>query len=343
MAFPDKNLICAFFVLCLASGCSATGTNADAGLDGQDDANDEKDGGDVLPADIDLGDDFGLWIPADSQACPLGHGRVLEDQLKQKLRIRFKPGFILLSNQQDTFEADLIDTIELNPDSPVAVPTSAGEFNRSTTGSPQDGTVVFSYEQTFDIDQREFLLSARFVFEIVSGQTVQPLLVLDSPGMLAMLSTDPDWLKTGYTDDTPSGYYCSCDFSSFRINEYEFTFSDGAGLLLEEWMVEVPGWMMFCAAGLARATYTRDSSSHVADDFWQLAYVPGNHNIIEFFAFRLDPPQGDIHALRINTQSLGMPLAQLSSIFTLDANLETMGELDISEAVYRGVPCFMTD
>jgi hypothetical protein len=318
----------------LAAACSGQSQDPDASVG-------DADGGNSRPVDADLGEDFGLLVPDNTTACPLGMGQELEDQLREKLRISFKPGLLVLPGDADTFEADLIQQIELTPGLGTPVPQGNGEFTRTVTGSLQDGTVEYSYAQDFRVGARLFAVAAVFRFEVAGGAAVAPLTTLDPRGMLTLLSLDHGWLTAGFSDGDPASMFLSCHTDPWRQNRYDFTLSNGDSLVLEEWMVEVPGWMMMCAAGLTRATWVRGADTRVVDDYWHRAYVPGNHNIIEFFAFRLDPPAGDVHGLKIYTQSLGMPLDELSSIFTLDADLAESGELDITGAAFQGVPCFM--
>jgi hypothetical protein len=288
-----------------------------------------------------LGEDFGLWVPDNSSACPLGMGHGLEDQLREKMRISFEPGLLILPRDVETFEADLIRQVELTPGTGTPVPAGTGEFTRTVTGSLQDGTVEYLYTQDFRVDARLFTVAAAFRFEVAGGAAVEPLTVLDPQGMLTLLSLDQGWLTAGFVDGETTVRFLSCDTRPWRQNRYDFTLSNGDSLVLEEWMVEVPGWMLMCAAGLTRAIWVRGADTRVVDDYWHQAYVPGNHNIIEFFAFRLDPPAGDVHGIKIYTQSLGIPLDELSSIYTLDADLAESGELGIADATYQGVQCFM--
>ncbi len=327
-------------VVGMVTACSGQSGGSDASVDDAADGA-GADEGDSPQIDTDLGEDFGLWVPDNTTVCPLGMGSGLEDQLREKMRISFVPGLLTFPRDAETFEADLIQQIELTPGTGTPVPEGAGEFTRAVTGSLQDGTVEYSYAQVFRVDARQFLVAAVFRFEVAGGMAVEPLTMLDPQGMLTRLSLDPGWLTAGFADGDATASFLSCDTHHWRRNQYEFTLSNGDSLVLEEWMVEVPGWMLMCAAGLTRATWVRGVDARVVDDYWNLAYVPGNHNIIEFFAFRLDPPEGDVHGLKICTQSLGMPLEDLSSIYTLDADLAESGELDIADAIYQGVQCFM--
>lgn len=342
--FRKKLAFTAWLILAaavMAAGCSGQGGGSDAAVDAADGARD--DGGDFRPVDVDLGEDFGVWVPDGAAACPLGMGRSLEDMLREKVRIYFTPGLLVLPRDSDSFEADLVRRVELTPGAGTPVAQGSGRFTRTVTGSLQDGTVEYLFTQDFSVDARVLQVAVTFRFEVAGGVAVEPLVVLDPEGMLGLLSADQGWMAAGFIGGEAASLFLSCDTGPWRRNRYDFDLSNGDSLVLEEWMVEVPGWMLMCAAGLERATWTRGGNTRVVDGYWDMAYLPGNHNILEYFAFRVEPPEGEVYGIKVNTQSLGMPLSDLSSIYTLDAGLAQSGQLDIADAVYQGVQCFMGD
>ncbi len=172
----------------LAAACSGQGEGSDASVD---DADAGPDGGDSRPVDIDLGEDFGLWVPDNTAVCPLCLGRGLEDQLREKMRISFRAGLLTFPRDVETFEGDLILKIELTPGLGTPVSEGAGEFIRTVTGSLQDGAVEYRYTQSYRVDARLFLVNAEFRFEVADGVAVEPITMLDPQGILTLLSPEP--------------------------------------------------------------------------------------------------------------------------------------------------------
>jgi len=304
------------------AGCSSAGQEPDSGvadaLDGDGDA--RPDSG---SADIDLDGNFGVSVPGQAQACSLGLGRNLTDQLHLKARIHFRPGLILLPREADDFEADLIEQVELTPGQGNPVADGPGRFTREG--------VIYSFSQALRAGDRRLSVILRLPFE------VEPLRVLDSGGMLMLLGGEEGWLRLVFDDGQELNIFHACAPGAARSNQYQIGFADGSSLRLSEWMIEVPGWFMFCAAGMTSVSW----NERVVDDFFQLAYQPGNHNILENFAVRFDPPAGDLHGLVVYTQSLGVPLNELTQVFELNQDLTVGEEMPPSSVTYLGTACNM--
>jgi hypothetical protein len=320
-------------LLLLAAGCQGYGDGSDAALDGEEPAED----GDAQTLDLDLGQDLGLLVPADTRLCVLGAGRALVDQLRLKVRVTLRPGLIRLDPGQASVEAELIEALELTPGSGTPTPAGPGTFSLQATGDLLEAR----FEQAFQVGAQGFFVTARFAYPLEGGVALAPLLTLDEGWLRARLADDPGWMKAGFAGGEELAHFYACEPAGQRTNVYAFGLTDGASLRLEEWMFENDAGLGACTAGLTRATFRRGEATQAVDDYWRTAYQPGNHNIIERFAVRFDPPLGDTHGLQVYTRSLGEPLVELATINTLDASLVPGASLPLESASYQGTACSM--
>ena len=330
-------------ILALAAwGCSGSqgDADADAGCDAGLDV-DGHAGWDLPPADYGLDGGFGVQVPMQTSACSIGLGRALDEQLLCKARVALRSGLIRLPRDADFIEAELIERLELGPGYDDPAPDGPGGFSRSVVGTPDDGVTVFVFEQAYRSGDRELAVSMRLPFEVHGGVAEQPLRTLDEQGMLALLAGVDGWLQVSFTSGEELHTFCACAPRSARTNSYRIGLEDGSVLQLDEWMTELPGWFMFCPTDLVAATWEQGTTSRTVDDFWLLSYMPGNHNILESFAVRFDPPVGELHGLIVHTQCLGMPLEDLTLVYELEADLTTGAELPVASVTYTGTPCNM--
>ncbi len=314
----------------LAAGCQGVESHPDAAPDAEGD-------GDAPAGDLDPGTDLGLLVPQGTHLCVLGAGRAPVDQLRLKARLTLRPGFVRLPREGDTFEAELLEALELTPGLGVPEPAGPGTFTRQASA----GLLVYRFEQAFLAGGQPFQVTARFTFEVVGGAVLVPLQTLDERWLRTRLVEDPSWLTAGFAGGEELWRFYACAPEGRRTNVYTFGMVDGATLTLEEWMIELSGGLGDCAAGLARATFTRGAETRVIEDDWRTALQPGNHGIVEWFAVRLEPALGNAHGLLVVTQSLGGPLVELASVTTLDAALEPGERLPLASASYQGTACSM--
>jgi hypothetical protein len=323
----------AMALLLLAAGCPGTGGSSDAALDGEEPAEDAgPTDGDAPTLDLDLGQDLGLLVPPGTRLCVLGAGRDLAAQLRLKVRVALQPGLVRLDPRQASAEVELVEALELTPGLGTPTPAGPGTFTLQETGTLLEAR----FEQGFLVGARSFFVAARFAYPLEGG-----LQTLDQTWLKARLADDPGWLRAGFVGEEELGRFYACEPERQRTNVYTFGMTDGSSLRLEEWMFEHGVELGACTADLTRATFHRGAAVQEVDDYWRTAYQPGNHNIIERFAVRFEPPLGDTHGLLVYTQSLGEPLVELATITTMDASLAPGDSLPLESASYQGTACSM--
>jgi hypothetical protein len=98
-------------ILSIFPGCSRGSSSPDGGADA--DGISQEDGGDAGGfADLDLGEGFGILVPAGTQVCNMSGYADEVQEYRHKGRIALRPGLIRLPRDQKEVEADWIEEIE---------------------------------------------------------------------------------------------------------------------------------------------------------------------------------------------------------------------------------------
>ena len=183
--------------------CSSSDEPSDAGTADAADAADAWDAGSLDAGDDggqitdqDMGDGFALVIPPDTSTCAMyfSHDVFLEYSLLG--RVQLKEGMVLLPRDQEQFERDWIELVELGPERTQPVPAGPGLFTREIQGDEQNGAYQFTYNRVYQYSNEPFTIEATSTFQVVDGLPVEPRLTLTQE-ILSPDGWDPRFWMTG--------------------------------------------------------------------------------------------------------------------------------------------------
>jgi hypothetical protein len=284
------------------AACSSLDHKRDAGgddgVDGTGDAQEDA-------ADTDTDEDFGLLIPAGTRMCTMfGTTDMLEEHLR-KGRLTPRPGLIRLFREQDEFEDDWIDRLELAPDGAEATPVSAGTFQREIVGTELDGTYRYDFHQAFELDGRTYQVTLMAAVEVEAGTARNPLITLDEYALSnGDGSFDTFRVQGAFGEDSWPRTYFTCRFELFQRGIMDLTVDNGDRVILDLRIMDCPP-DMFCAGGTAKgatvmASFTRNAENREVDDFFRLAFSHKHHGIFDYSYFVwFDEPIDLVHGLWI--------------------------------------------
>jgi hypothetical protein len=309
-------------LMMVAVGCSSGGAN-DAGI-GDGDGNGNGDDGSGGP-DLDLGDDFGLLIPAETQACSQavisGNTWDIFGEYRTKGRVTFAAGLWRLPRDGDSLEVDWIEKVELGPERDEPTPQGIGTFSRTITGTPDDGIYRYEYVQAFDLNGESYTLTFKTAFVVSGGVAEKPLKTIDH----AFISTADDYAGMDFmlTGEYGSGRvhsFTTCRHELYRDVPYDVAVENGDQLHIDQ-KFRPGGMYKICPAELKRAVFVRGQEQREVDNFFRLAYTAGQHNWFQKFLIVFDQPVGSVHALLVDEDNMTSGASQMQY---LDADLDVI-------------------
>ena len=327
-------LVLATIFLAGAGACSGTGGTADGSVDGSRDgsvdgsrdASDggEQDGADQSGGDYNLEDDCGINVVAGLCACSMNGVRVddLGETLRQKARITFRPGLVRLMLNEERFEVDWIEKLEVGADGKLATPSGAGWFERSIIqGTVDEGQVQFEFRQVFLAEGKTFELEFSSYFEIEGGQPIHPVLLLNQT---LLDNRDSSWSLALHCDDgSEKREFSSCGLASGSCEIFELGIEGGDSLKFESCRHCPDQWM--CKADPAvirRALFTGTGGQAEVDDPFRLCQNMLHHNWGTIILIAFDAPLGQTHGLFIQAMDEFYPGPNsFGEVHYLDANL----------------------
>jgi len=315
-------------------GCSSGGGNhdagtdagTDAGMDGGDDAGTDAgpDGGDAA-ADIDLVDDFGLWVPPGQQACSLTwiHFLEMEATFDLACRVTPQPGMVRLPRDGADLEIEWIEKLEIGPAALDATPTSAGAFTHSLQGDENNGTHSYTYTQQFEAGGESVEVSFEARFEVEGGIVSEQVVSLDEHALAYRLFS----FRATFNDGTSS--VDSCTFEEYPCVTHRFEIEGGDVFQIEQCNFCPPEWI--CKAtpgGLARARFVHDGQTRDVDDPFCLAHSMRHHDWGADHLVRFNDPVDGIHAVYLGSGDYP-DHGEYTTIYYLDENYETIETRDV--------------
>jgi hypothetical protein len=309
-------LVLALLLAGLLTACSSGSGSTDAGFDGDLEdagdagapdgtANDADAGTDQAPADLDLGRDFALLIPAGTQLCTMFLTPDVVAEHDYKARITPRPGYVRLPRDLTEFEDDWIEKLELAPDGQVATPQSAGRFYREIQGDEQDGIFSYRYQQSFATADRTYQLSVIAAFEVQSGEALRPVTELDE----YVLSKGGDWyLYIGIQGEFPDQQfpreYMTCRYDLFEPGLMRLEVENGDLVELDLRLLECPPDNVCSGQAVmgevVAASFVRDTTRREVDDFFHLGFTHKHHGNFDYsYLVLFDQPVDSIHGLWI--------------------------------------------
>lgn len=325
-------------LLLLVGSCSSNGANdagtgdGDPGTDRSEDGGYEDDGGGG--ADIDLGDDFGLLVPAGTRACSQavvsGSTWDIFGEYATKGRVTFAAGLVRLPRDQDSVEVDWIGKVELGPDRSEPTPAGAGVFTRTIEGTAEDGTYRYEYVQAYDLDGETYTLTFETAFVVSGGTAGDPLKTFDD----AFISTAEgfstlDFTLTGEYQDGRVHAFTTCMHTLYRDVPYDVTVENGDRLHLDQ-KFRTGGLYKICPAELVGAAFVRGQERREVDEFFRLAYVASQHNWFQKFIVMFDQPVGAVHGLLVDEDDMTSGASQMQY---LDADLKVIDTAAVTSYV----------
>ncbi len=300
------------FVLGLYTGCGGGGGKQDGGLDADGGNGDLP--GDPGGADLDLGEDFAILVPAGTQICTMcGYLNDVVPEYEHKGRITLAPGLIRLPRSQDSLEVDWIQKIELGPARTLALSQGPGRFDRTLQGSPDNGTYRYEFTQPFLVDGNAFNIMFSADFEVENKTAANPVLSLDpqtlSVNPWSSSSTIPFELKAEWQDpSSPLGKvvqkYSACNYDFFHPTEVEVDIQGGDQLRMSFRCPDHSSTIVIlstvCPCPLASASFTSGGQQRDIQDHFRLVFISWNHcNISQHSLIVIDQPLSGVSAISV--------------------------------------------
>ena len=294
------NKVFLVLLMVMVGSCSSNGAS-DAGF-GDGDGN----GG----TDVDVGDDFGLVIPAGTQACSQavvsGSAWDIDGEYRTKGRVTFAEGVFRLPREQASFELDWIETVELGPDRTEPTPQGNGTFTRTIEGTADDGIYRYEYVQAYDLNGQSYTLTFRTAFVVSGGAAEKQVKTFDD----AFISTADDYatmdfMLTAEYQDLRTHKFTTCLHTLYRDVPYDITVENGDTLHMDQ-KFRGGDLCKICPAEIVGAEFDRGQDKRVVTDFFRMAHVAGQHNWNQKFIVMFDQPVGTAHGLLVDeTNTVG--------------------------------------
>jgi hypothetical protein len=270
MTMMRRKLTPAMLVLLLASwmgACQGSGDNGDGGHEDADgNGSDPGSGDDGTVTDEDLGDDYGLLVPAGFQACAMPGfiwPEYVADTVAGLGRITIKPGLYRLYRDRDTFTADLIEQVEWGPEPRTGTPTDPGTFTRQGEN--------YTYVQEVLFGQDLMQVELRVSFEVWEEPGPGPVIELNETAFTDFR------VSLGATLGTTGSYFLACACEKIDNGVYTFTLDDGDTIAVQ--VCSFCGGMCKNSEGFCnRAEVSFSGQSRTVEDPTQLGIRFGQHD-----------------------------------------------------------------
>ena len=321
----------------LVGSCSSNGSS-DAGIGdgdpGKDGAADGGDGNGDGYGDLDLGDDFGLVIPAGTRVCSQavvsGSAWDIFGEYATKGRVTFKEGVFRLPREEESFSLDWIEKVELGPDRTEPVPQGGGTFTRTIEGTADDGIYRYEYMQAYDFEGQSYTLTFKTAFVVSGGVAGTQVKTFDD----AFISTAEDFATMDFSlageyQDGRTHVFTTCVHNLYRDVPYDITVENGDTLHMDQ-KFRTGDMYKICPAELVGAEFVRGQERREVDDFFRLAYVAGQHNWFQKFIIMFDQPVGTAHGLLMDETGMTSGAEQMQY---LDADLNVIDTAAITSYI----------
>jgi hypothetical protein len=318
-------------LMVLVGSCSSN-SSSDAGIgDGDGNVNGDDGGGGT---DIDLGEDFGLSIPAGTQVCSQavvsGSTWDIFGEYRTKGRVAFSAGLVRLPREQASVEVDWIEKVELGPDRTEPTPQGVGTFTRTIEGTADDGIYWYEYVQAYDLNGQSYTLTFKTAFVVSGGSAEKQVKTFDD----AFISTADnyatmDFMLTGEYQDGRIHGFTTCLHTLYRDVPYDVTVENGDQLHMDQKFRE-SGICKICPAEIVGAEFVRGQERREVSDFFRMAYTASQHNWYQKFIIMFDQPLGTAHGLLVDETSMTSGATQMQY---LDADLNVIDTAAITSYI----------
>jgi hypothetical protein len=327
-------LMMLFFVACSSSGEPRDAGDGDGDYD--HDYDHDYDGGDDGGggADVDLGDDFGLSIPAGTQACSQavasGSAWDIDGEYLTKGRVTFSAGLFRLPRDQASFELDWIEKVELGPDKTEPTPVGAGVFTRTIEGTADDGIYWYEWAQAYDLGGQSYTLVFKTGFTVTGGVAAEQVKTFDDAFIsTADMYSPMDFMLTAEYQDRRTHAFTTCLHTLYRDVPYDVTVENGDTMHMDQ-KFRWGDLCKICPAEIVGAEFDRGQDKRVVTDFFRLAHVAGQHNWNQKFIVMFDQPVGTAHGLLMDETSMTAGTYQMQY---LDAELNVIDTAAITSYI----------
>jgi hypothetical protein len=299
-------------------GCSGADQGREDGgpeLDGADGADSGPDGSDEAQTE-----EFALQVPPSTVVCSVGSGMDVLEYHAAKRRVTFKEGRVLLPRDQESFEADLVERLELAPDGAEAQPDGPGVFTRTIQGSASEGSYLYEYRRPYLLDSQPYELVLPFRFEVHGGVAESSVKVIDAETL--QKDHQVPWMAR-----TTIGMVCGLELFDIRSRlELELDNGDKLELFLLMWLGCFEG-ADGCAGGpgygeVVRAKFVQGQEEREVTDFFDTSFSSIHHLGGLSFLVVLDQPVGSVHALEVTSY--------VESVNYLDADFQVLSSAEIT-------------
>jgi hypothetical protein len=317
--------------LVLFSCVALAACNGDGGEDdgGTPDADGAGDGGD------DPGGPFKLVFENGAQACAqFSEDRSAAQELALRGRMVFKPGTLELPRDAESFEADIIQELQVTGPDPVpAQPGGAGEILHEFETDLWGHCHHYTFTQPHRAGARPVVVQAEFSFCKKNNVTDPEELHFDqdNPGeeprgyveytqvkILGLLDNGEDYL-------TEKQFYRSCTYATLPLFQITVDLEGGDRIVL--WKRYWKPLMASGPAAVTRAEVDLDGEQRTVEDYFHTAYAADLHNYNERYLVVLDPPVGNIHGIRFEETNQNDPPAVVD---LLDETLDPFAQRNVT-------------
>jgi hypothetical protein len=301
------------------------GDPSDAGADDRDAGNGDDAGTGDDAGDLGIGDDYALVIPPGTQVC--SDKRSTWDvygAYRNRMRITFIDGTVVLPKGQPTFERDWISSIEYTPDKTILQPSSAGIFTMTQNVDRDD----YEFVQTFTDGNKTYTLTYKVWFDTTDPN--DRVRVFDEAYLSPYMAWPQKTLDLAIDgDEFERWYFLTCTFDLYIPVIHRVQTADGAQLELEErWFPSSDHCILACPTGFLKATFNLGIHHRPVEDPFRLAFVDGQHNWFDRFIVAFDSPVTDIHALHFFPHDNNAPDMKVDY---LDADLNIIRETLVTD------------
>jgi hypothetical protein len=278
---------------------------------------------------------FELVFENGAQACAqFLTRRSAAQELALRGRLVFKPQTLSLPRDADSFQAELINEVQLTGPEPVsATPDGPGEITHEYQQQVWGYIHYYTYTQAFHFGARPFWVEATFSFRYRDGVTDPEELVFDADQVGEEPEGYVDYTQVsilGFLDNgedylTEKQAYRSCTFTTLPRYRITADLEGGDSILLYKRYLKP--LMGTGPAAVTRAEIDLDGQQRVVEDYFETAYCADLHNFNERYLVVLDPPIGNVHGVQFEETNQNDPPA---AVDLLDADLSPAGQRNIT-------------
>ena len=208
-----------------------------------------------------------------------------------------------MPDDQDTFEAELVEKLEFGPARTVPVAKGPGQFTHEFQewGDPPNGCHHYEFRQLFDLGGEDFELFMGVDFCLDNGVPYRE-----------EIRVGDDFCKEIYQlsgvlgdgQDYPNQHqrYAPCAYRDLSLFIITAEVQGGDRAVLHK-RHEIP----MAGSGPCNIVYADvsvDGQRREVDDYFSLVYAAEHHNWNETYVVLLDPPVGAVHGIMLQEHDL---------------------------------------